>query len=93
MADKRRAKDRDTEPRGGRRRGAGRAARLAQRQSGDAAKSIWPGLAGGQYRPLSEPDIKRIHAAALDILATTGIRAKLPIRLAPEAMTAASGRW
>ena len=73
MADKRRAKDRDAEPRGGRRRGAGRAARLAQRQSGDAAKSIWPGLAGGQYRPLGEPDIKRIHAAALEILATTGI--------------------
>jgi trimethylamine---corrinoid protein Co-methyltransferase len=30
------------------------------------------GLVGGQYRPLSDADIRKIHHAALDILETTG---------------------
>ena len=31
------------------------------------------GLAGGQYRPLSEDGVRQIHAAALEILSTTGV--------------------
>jgi trimethylamine--corrinoid protein Co-methyltransferase len=58
---------------GGRRRGGGRAARVALRQEGPATRPVQPGLEGGAFRPLKEADIERIHAAALDILATTGI--------------------
>ncbi len=32
-----------------------------------------PGLEGGQYRPLSEADVHRIHEAALRVLAQTGV--------------------
>jgi trimethylamine--corrinoid protein Co-methyltransferase len=32
-----------------------------------------PGLFGGQYRPLLEEDIQRIHAASLDVLERTGV--------------------
>ena len=32
-----------------------------------------PGLEGGQYRPLSDADVHRIHAAALQVLERTGV--------------------
>ncbi len=32
-----------------------------------------PGLEGGQYRPLSEADVQRIHEAALRVLERTGV--------------------
>lgn len=32
-----------------------------------------PGLTGGQYRPLTEGDVKRIHEASLHVLERTGI--------------------
>ena len=34
---------------------------------------VWPGVVGGLYRPLSEPDQVRIHNAALDILESVGM--------------------
>ena len=60
-------------PRPRRGKGTGRAARLAQRQSGPRQESIWPGLEGGRYRPLTNASIKRIHEGALDVLQTVGI--------------------
>jgi trimethylamine--corrinoid protein Co-methyltransferase len=53
----------------------GRAARHAARSAAlpAAERPVWPGLAGGRYAPLAAPDIARIHAAALDILAEIGL--------------------
>ena len=62
-----------TEVGAGRRRGGGRAARVALRQDGAAAQVVQPGMEGGAFRPLKDSDIERIHTAALDILETTGI--------------------
>ncbi|MFP6744981.1 MAG: trimethylamine methyltransferase family protein, partial [Alphaproteobacteria bacterium] len=36
------------------------------------------GTPGGQYRPLSEPEVTRIHRAALDVLAHTGMAGATP---------------
>jgi hypothetical protein len=55
------------------RRGGGRAARVAQRQEKGAPQAVRPGLTGGAFQPLSDPDIARIHEAALDLLETIGI--------------------
>ncbi len=57
------------------RRGRGRAARIAVR-SAPLAEDLRPvraGLAGGQYRPLSEDGVRRIHEAALDALEQIGL--------------------
>ncbi|MDP6950295.1 MAG: trimethylamine methyltransferase family protein [Arenicellales bacterium] len=61
-----------------RRAGAGRKARTEKRLAGGIAQAIWPGMQGGQYRPLSDTDMKRIHDGALEILVTTGIGEPLP---------------
>jgi len=45
---------------------------------GLAGKAVQPGMAGGQYRPLSETDIQRIYDTALDILANIGIGDPIP---------------
>lgn len=34
---------------------------------------VRPGLAGGQYRPLTDHDLQRIHATALDVLSELGM--------------------
>ncbi|MGI9421830.1 MAG: trimethylamine methyltransferase family protein [Hyphomicrobiaceae bacterium] len=59
----------------GRRKGGGRAARLASRAAGLAAheRPVRPGLEGGQYRALTEAQAKRIHLAALDALEVIGL--------------------
>lgn len=59
----------------GRRRSGGRAARVAARAAGlaDEARPVWPGLEGGQYRPLSDVQMQRIHEAALDALRVIGL--------------------
>ena len=36
-------------------------------------RPVWPGMEGGLYRPLAEPDLTRIHRAALDVLAEIGM--------------------
>ncbi|MBU54994.1 MAG: methyltransferase [Acidiferrobacteraceae bacterium] len=41
--------------------------------------AIWPGLEGGAYKPLSEADMGRIHASALDILADIGMGGTIPV--------------
>ncbi len=56
-----------------RRRGAGRKARVEKRLSDERSPAIRPGMAGGQYKPLKEADMQKVHRAALEILETTGI--------------------
>ena len=56
------------------RRGAvKRKARARERQAISASPAIHAGMEGGQYQPLSAPDLAKIHVAALDILEHTGI--------------------
>lgn len=66
-----------SEPRS-RRKGAGRAARVAKREAVTPSKAIWPGLEGGKFRPLSVQDMEKVHYAALTILERTGIGDPIP---------------
>ena len=52
-----------------RRQGAGRAARLKKRQGDLLSEAVGPGLTGGQFKPLTDHDMAKIHQGALDILA------------------------
>ncbi len=56
-----------------RRRGAGRAARVAQRESAAPSPAIWPGIEGGKFLPLTQRDMEKVHDAALTILERTGL--------------------
>ncbi len=60
------------------RREGGSAARRALRRDGAPAEAVWPGLEGGQYRPLSDGDIRRIYGTALDVLEDIGIGEPIP---------------
>lgn len=55
----------------------GRTARLAARRSAKAT-AVWPGFEGGQYRPLGEQDMRRVHDAVLEILGTIGMADATP---------------
>ncbi len=65
--------ERRTQPRRG-----GSAARRKRRQTTRTDAAVRPGLTGGQYRPLSEHDIQRICASALEILEEIGIGDPIP---------------
>ncbi|MBM2576700.1 trimethylamine methyltransferase family protein [Jannaschia sp. Os4] len=56
-------------------RPGGRAARRAARAAAlpDHMRPVRAGLTGGTYRPLSDADVARIHATALDALAQIGL--------------------
>ncbi|MCB1463598.1 MAG: trimethylamine methyltransferase family protein [Nitratireductor sp.] len=56
------------------RRAGGRAGRIAVRSAPLAAdrRPVRPGMSGGQYKPLSDADVERIHHAALDALEVIG---------------------
>ncbi len=71
----------------GRRRG-GREARRALRARPIPVQeaAVRPGMEGGKYKPLSEPEVKRIHEAALRLLETVGLGQAIPSCL--EVMTA-----
>lgn len=59
----------------------GRNARRAARQGGAGSgptTSIWPGIEGGQYRPIPKDGIEAIHQTALRILAEIGIASATP---------------
>ncbi|WP_428674841.1 trimethylamine methyltransferase family protein [Roseibium sp.] len=58
-----------------RRRAGGRSARTAARARplDEAIRPVRPGLPGGQYRPLKEADVLRIHEAALTVLEEIGM--------------------
>ncbi len=57
------------------RRAGGRAARVAARAAplAEALRPVRPGLSGGQYRPLTEAGVQRIHHAALEALEVIGL--------------------
>ncbi|MDH5798777.1 MAG: trimethylamine methyltransferase family protein, partial [Paracoccaceae bacterium] len=71
------------------RRSGGRAARRAQRSAplSQDMRPVRGGLSGGQYRPLSESDVEKIHFAALRALEEIGLADAPPTGI--EAMTAA----
>ncbi len=48
--------------------------REERRSETPASPPVQPGLAGGQYKPLSDADIERIHEAALTVLERTGVQ-------------------
>jgi trimethylamine--corrinoid protein Co-methyltransferase len=54
----------------------GRAGRMRAR--GAVPSPVRPGLSGGQYRPLSEADLERIHATALRVLEDIGMAEATP---------------
>ncbi|MGH1414536.1 MAG: trimethylamine methyltransferase family protein [Pelagimonas sp.] len=56
-------------------RSGGRAARVAARASAlsEDMRPIRPGMSGGQYRPLSDKDMQRIHNTALNALEQIGL--------------------
>ncbi len=56
-------------------RSGGRAARRAARAAAlpDNLRPVRPGLEGGQYKPLSQDDVLKIHHAALRALETIGL--------------------
>ncbi len=53
----------------------GREARTAARAAGlpPEMRPVWPGMDGGRYLPLGEPDVVRIHRAALAVLEDIGL--------------------
>jgi trimethylamine---corrinoid protein Co-methyltransferase len=57
------------------RRSGGRASRIAVRTAplADGLRPVRAGLEGGQYKPLSDASVLRIHEAALDALETIGL--------------------
>ncbi|MFN5826739.1 MAG: trimethylamine methyltransferase family protein [Rhodobacterales bacterium] len=57
------------------RRSGGRASRVAERSAplAENLRPVRPGLPGGQYRPLTEAGMARIHASALDALEQIGL--------------------
>ena len=56
-------------------RAGGREARRALRAAPltEAVRPVRPGMPGGQYKPLSDADVARIHAAALEALEVIGL--------------------
>ncbi|WP_372572196.1 trimethylamine methyltransferase family protein [Ruegeria jejuensis] len=61
-----------------RRRGGGRAARIALQESTTGNEAVHGGLAGGRYRPLSQTDVENIHRSALTVLEQTGLADHFP---------------
>jgi len=53
----------------------GRAARVAERAAplAENMRPVRPGMPGGQYKPLTEPGMARIHEAALEALEQIGL--------------------
>jgi trimethylamine---corrinoid protein Co-methyltransferase len=70
------------------RRRGGRDARVAMRSQAipRSEAAVKPGMEGGQYKPLTQRDMERIHEAALTLLETVGFGQAIPSCI--EAMTA-----
>ena len=56
----------------------------------DTRPAVWPGVAGGRYRPLSDADAARVHEAVLSLLADVGLSQAIPPMV--ERVTARGGR-
>ncbi len=50
--------------------------RRRQRREESVSKALAPGLEGGQYRPLANAEVQRIHDAALSVLERTGVQVR-----------------
>ena len=59
-------------------RRGGSVSRRQKHAAGPLSLAVHPGLSGGQYRPLTDSDIERIYATALDILENIGIGEPIP---------------
>ena len=74
-----------------RRRGGRNARRELRAQPiPEAERAVWPGLEGGLYKPLTEPQVRQIHEAALTALEEIGFADPIPSCV--ELVTAAGGR-
>ena len=71
----------------------GRAARRALRAAPtpEEDKPVRPGLEGGRYYPLTDAEVKRIHEAALDVLANLGLSQAIPSCV--DIVTAGGGKY
>ncbi len=80
------------EPRARGRRQGGRAARqqLRAAPTPQSLKPVQPGMLGGRFHPLTEPQVEQIHRTALEVLATVGLADAIPSCV--ERVTAAGGR-
>jgi len=76
---------------GGRRRGGGRAGRIAARQAPleADARPVRPGLPGGKFAPLSESEMQQVYDTALALLEDIGMGS--PIEEFVDVVTAAGG--
>ncbi len=56
-------------------RSGGRSARRQARASAlpESMRPVRPGMSGGQYRPMSDAEVQRVHRAALEALETIGL--------------------
>ena len=52
-------------------------------------RSVWPGMLGGKYKPLSQHDVERIHQTALNVLENIGLANPIPSMI--EIVTDAGG--
>ena len=73
------------------RRGA-RAAMHAMRAAKlpDDQQPVQPGMSGGRYQPLTQPEVQRIHEAVLDVLENIGLSQAIPSCV--EIVTKAGGK-
>jgi len=73
------------------RRAGGRAARVALRQAEptDQHRAVFPGMAGGKFKPLTESELETVYDTALDLLENVGMGN--PIREFVAVVTAAGG--
>lgn len=58
----------------------GRAARIAARKAHKAVdqRPVRAGFVGGQYKPLTQPEMERIHATVLDLMEMVGFADPIP---------------
>ena len=75
------------------RRLGGRAARKALRAAplAEEDKAVRPGMQGGRFAPLTEPQVERINLAVMDVLENIGISQAIPSCI--ELITSAGGTY
>ncbi len=63
-----------------RRRTGGRAGRIATRQAPRLTheRPVWPGLPGGRYAPLTEPQLQQVYDTAIELLEDLGMGSPVP---------------
>lgn len=68
---------------------AARVAELAARKTADQ-RPVRPGMVGGRYQPLTQPEVERIHHTVLDLMEQVGFADAIPSMVA--LVTAKGGR-